>query len=133
MNKVLEVVCAIIFDSKDNIFCTRRSNHGQLALKWEFPGGKVESDETHEQALFREIKEELSTNIVNINEYMSVIHDYQTFTIHLHAYTCNFEVGDFTLNDHIECLWIKRDQLLSLDWAEADLFIVKKLMEGHTK
>ena len=86
--KHIEVVAAIII--KDNkIFCTQRSNIDEVALKWEFPGGKMEDGESREDALEREIKEELDCDI-NINEYfMTVKHKYKTFDLAMHCYKCS--------------------------------------------
>ena len=82
-----EVVCAVII--KDNlVFCTKRDGKGECANKWEFPGGKIEPDETKEEALLREIKEELNSDI-KIKKFLTTInHEYNTFNLTMHVYIC---------------------------------------------
>lgn len=126
--KKYEVVAAI-FVEKGKVFCAQRANKGPLALKWEFPGGKVEANESRENALIREIKEELLTDI-KVNQYlMTVEHQYETFFITMHAYLCSIINGELTLKEHVNSCWLSKDDLLSLDWAEADKPIVNKLIE----
>lgn len=126
--KTIEVVAAI-FIKNNKVFCAQRANKGPLALKWEFPGGKVEENENKEEALIREIKEELLTDIEIERYFMTVNHQYETFFITMHAYICNIISGDLSLKEHVDSCWLEKDDLLSLDWAEADIPIVKKLVE----
>ena len=127
--KQIEVVAAIIIYNNE-IFCTQRPNIGEVALKWEFPGGKIEINESNEQALVREIKEELNCDIT-INEYFtSVKHQYKSFHLLMHCYKCTLISDKIILNDHIDYCWLPVNELKKLDWAPADLPIIRKLESG---
>lgn len=128
--KHYEVVGAVFTDEQNRIYCARRSNNGELALKWEFPGGKIELGETQQEAIIREIKEELKTDIQVLDYITTINHQYKTFEITLHVYFTKIVNGDFILSEHIESKWLDREDLMNLDWAEADLPVVKILMEG---
>lgn len=114
-----EVVCAVI--RKDNlVFCCRRKGEGECAYKWEFPGGKIEPNETKEEALHREIKEELDCSIT-INNYLTTInHEYNTFKVTLHVYLCSLISKEPSLKVHKEAIWISVKELKNLDFLEAD-------------
>lgn len=96
--------------------------------KWELPGGKVESGETNEEALVREIKEELESDIVVDKYLMTVEHDYLTFHITMHTYLCTLVKGELILKEHNDSIWLTKEALNKLDWADADRPIVKELM-----
>ena len=114
-----EVVCAVIIKD-DLVFCTRRGDKGECAYKWEFPGGKIELGETKDEALLREIKEELNCEI-KINKYLTTInHEYNTFNLTMHVYICELINNDPILIEHIESMWCNKDELKKLDFAEAD-------------
>jgi len=125
--KNIEVVAAIIINDKNEIFCARRKNEGELALKWEFPGGKTENGESNQEALIREIREELSTEVRVKDFLMTVKHQYKTFHLTMHAYYAEVIMGDLILNEHTGYRWLKKEELHSLDWAPADLPIVNLL------
>ena len=127
--KYLEVAAAVFINEEDKIYCTKRGNVGPLGLKWEFPGGKIEPGETNQEALVREIKEELDTVIAVGNLITTVKHQYETFHITLHAYYTEVISGELTLSEHIDSKWCSKDELLDLEWAEADLPIVKLLIK----
>lgn len=128
MKKKIEVVAAVI-EKNGKIFCAKRPNKGEVALKWEFPGGKIEENETHQEALIREIKEELNSKIV-VNELITTVyHEYKAFTLTMHAYYCTLLEGFLKSNEHIETKWVEKEELDSLDWAPADFPIIMKLKE----
>ncbi len=125
--KHIEVVAAVIIDAKDRIFCAQRGNYGELALKWEFPGGKIELGETHRVALIREIKEELNTDIDVLDHIITVNHQYETFKLTMHTYYSKVTQGNLLLSEHINSKWLGKNELDQLDWADADIPIVNKL------
>lgn len=125
--KHIEVVAAVIINDKNQIFCAKRKNQGELALKWEFPGGKIEENESLEDALIREIKEEFSTKIKVDKFIMTVKHQYQGFHLTMHAFYAQVIEGYLTLNEHTDSKWLYKEDLVSLDWAAADLPIVAAL------
>lgn len=127
--KIIEVVAAV-FIKDEKVFCTQRSDNGSfLSLKWEFPGGKIENKETHQDALKREMLEELDVNILVGNHFLSVDHQYPTFRLIMHTYNCSIIEREFKLLEHNSSKWLMREDLMSLDWAEADVPIVRKLMQ----
>lgn len=121
-------VVAAVFMQNNQYFCARRKNEGELALKWEFPGGKVETGETHEDALKREIQEELSVEIQVNNHLITVNHQYNTFHITMHVYAAKIIGGSLKINAHSEVLWLDKQKLNTLDWAEADFPVIEYLM-----
>ena len=122
----IEVVAAIIRDAEGRIFATQRG-YGDMKDGWEFPGGKMEAGETPEQALRREIKEELDTLIVVENLLTTVEWDYPDFHLTMHCYWCRVESGELTLKEHEAARWLTLDQLDTVDWLPADREAVAKL------
>jgi len=121
--KQIEVAAAVIIrDGK--VFCAQRPNKGEVALKWEFPGGKLESGERGEETVVREIREEL-LSVVNVEKDLGAITwQYRTFGIHMHAYRCRLMEGSLTLNEHVAAKWLDRNALRSVDWADADKLLL---------
>lgn len=126
--KHFEVVASVLIKN-NRVFCAQRKNSGETAKKWEFPGGKIEKDETHQQALEREISEEFSTKIIVDNFITTVNHQYNTFAITMHAYQCSVLEGNLTLSEHLDSRWLTREELANVDWAPADLPIVERVKE----
>ncbi|MGM9858899.1 MAG: (deoxy)nucleoside triphosphate pyrophosphohydrolase [Bacilli bacterium] len=132
--KHYEVVCAVIYDSENKIFCTQRGPGRALEGKWEFPGGKVESNETHEDTIIREIKEELDS-LVEPLEYLGAfsyeytnLAPYEDFSITLYAYKCKLVEGNLILSEHINKKWATNEDLINLDFAPADKELIKLLI-----
>ena len=126
--KHIEVVAAVIY--KDNkILCVKRGSHkfDYISLKFEFPGGKIEIGETKEEALLREIKEELDMNIEIQKEFLTVFFEYPDFKITMHSFICRCKSEVFCLKEHVEFRWLLKTELSGLDWAAADIPIVEKL------
>jgi 8-oxo-dGTP diphosphatase len=120
-------VAAAIIQQEDTIFVAQRKNSGELALKWEFPGGKLEEGESGEEAIVREIKEELSVDISVKRHFMRVSHQYEKFFLTMDAYLCTLENGTIYLSEHVDSRWINGENMMELDWAAADIPIAKKL------
>jgi len=126
--KHFEVSAAVIIrkdaDGMIRIFCAQRPDKGETAKKWEFPGGKLEPGETPEQALVREIREELDTEI-SIDSYITTVeHQYTAFSITMHVFFCTVKKGSLTLKEHLDSRWITLQELDSPDWAAADVDVV---------
>lgn len=127
LHKKIEVVAAIIKDG-EKIFATQRG-YGEFKDGWEFPGGKKEPDETLEEALLREIREELDTAI-KIDYLLDTIeYDYPTFHLTMHCFLCTVLSGNLILREHEAARWLTKEQLWSVDWLPADLVLIKKLEE----
>ena len=124
--KRIEVVAAIIHDSEGRVFATQRG-YGEWKDWWEFPGGKMESGETPEEALRREIWEELETRIVVERLVETVEWDYPQFHLTMHCYLCHVESGHLELKEHEAAKWLNRDELECVDWLPADWDVVRKL------
>ena len=124
--KQLEVAAAI-FIANGHVFAAQRGNTGEVALKWEFPGGKLESEETGEQAIVREIQEEFNTTIQVKEFLMTVSYQYKTFHLTMHAFLCSILEGTLQLTEHVDAKWLTLEELDMVDWAEADKPIVEKL------
>lgn len=124
--KNVEVVAAII--QKDDQFLATQRGYGQFKGLWEFPGGKIDLDETKEEALKREIKEELNCDI-NIKRFILTInYDYPNFHLTMHCFLCEL-LSDFTLLEHDDYQWLNKDNLMDVKWLEADIEIVNYLIE----
>ena len=129
--KHVEVVCAVIRNDKNEIFCCKRGPGRALEGYWEFPGGKVEANETHEETIMREIREELKTTIEPI-KYIGVSnYEYKDiekpFSITMYAYECKLIQGKLELTEHTEKKWVKVEDLDYINFAAADLPIVKMI------
>ena len=124
----LKVTCAIItIDGK--ILAVQRSRTMSLPMKWEFPGGKIEPAETEMECIKREIREELGIEIEVQERLTPSIHQYPSFTIELIPYTAHYLSGDLKLKEHNSYVLMNRYELDRLDWAEADIPIVKEIMK----
>jgi len=127
--KAYTVVAAVIIED-NKILCMQRkeSKYDYISLKWEFPGGKIEKGENERQALIREIKEELNLEIEIKGKLLTVEHQYPDFALTMHTFLCQPLANELTLNEHIAFKWLSKEDIEQLDWAAADLPIVKTLM-----
>lgn len=125
--KTIEVVAAII--RKDNrIFATQRG-YGEFKDWWEFPGGKMEAGETPEQALVREIHEELDTDI-SIDKFLYTVEwDYPKFHLTMHCYICSLLTESLHLNEHEAARWLTKEDIHSVNWLPADEILLPMIAE----
>ena len=125
-HKTIEVVAAVI-RKDDKIFTTQRG-YGEWKDWWEFPGGKMEPGETPEEALEREIREELSTEI-SVDEFLCTVeYDYPKFHLVMHCYMCSLLTDSLHLNEHEAAKWLGREELPSVKWLPADVGVIERLL-----
>ncbi|MFT7158839.1 MAG: 8-oxo-dGTP diphosphatase [Parvicella sp.] len=129
--KKIEVVAGVIF-CKNQVLCVQRPKNKlhYISEKFEFPGGKIEEGETKEEALHRELLEELNLSTKIKSLFLTVIHEYPDFELTMHSFICEVESKELTLHEHIEEKWLTIDELTNLDWAAADIPIVEKLVSN---
>ena len=124
--KQIEVVATIIRKG-DKIFATQRG-YGEWKDWWEFPGGKMEAEEMPEEALKREIREELSTDI-SVDEFLCTVeYDYPAFHLTMHCYLCSLLSEELHLNEHEAAKWLSSAELNSVKWLPADLKVIEVLL-----
>lgn len=127
MKKEIDVVAAIIV--KDQYILATQRGYGEFKDGWEFPGGKVEVNESKEHALEREIDEELKVKIRIDSFFMHVDHEYPDFILHMDCFLCSIEEGKIVLVEHENAKWLSIDQLDTVDWLPADVAVAKKLKQ----
>lgn len=127
--KNIEVVAAII-TYENKILCVQRGENklDYISKKYEFPGGKMENGETKKETVKREILEELEMQIEVQEEFITVVHQYPDFVLTMHSFICKCDNPKLTLTEHIDYKWLKKNELKNLDWAAADIPIMKKLI-----
>lgn len=123
--KSIEVVAAIIHDG-EKIFATQRG-YGEFKDGWEFPGGKVEADESLENALKREIREELAVEIHIEKLFSTIEYDYPNFHLTMHCFLASLAGGNLTLKEHEAAKWLAKEELNSVEWLPADIQLIEKL------
>ena len=123
--KKIEVVAGVIYHN-DNFLISKRKHKFFNGL-WEFPGGKIEKNESHIEALIREIKEELNIKI-NVENFITTInYQYPDFYLVMHVYKCKYLSGKIDLNVHSEIRWITKNDIDEIEWVPADIEIIKKI------
>ncbi len=130
--KTVKVAAAVICDSisdKKQIFATARG-YGEFKGQWEFPGGKIEEGETPQQALVREIKEELEAEI-RVGELIDTIeYDYPTFHLSMNCFWCEVNSGELKLLEAEDAKWLTKDTLYDVQWLPADVTLIEKIYSG---
>lgn len=127
---MIRVTCAVIIDGT-KIFAAQRGPGSQQALKWEFPGGKVEAEETDENCLKRELDEELQMQVNILEKLPSVFHQYPDFSIELIPFLCSLANQSYYPVEHSVTGWFERDELKKLNWAKADEKVLDLVLEKY--
>jgi 8-oxo-dGTP diphosphatase len=125
----IRVTCAII-ERDGLVLAAQRGASMRMPLKWEFPGGKIEPGEGTETGLHRELMEEMNLRVVVKRALPPSTHRYPAFTVTLYPFVCAIRSGEVTLNEHHAVVWLKPDDLPTLDWVEADLAVVETYRQG---
>lgn len=126
---IIDVVCALIRNEQGELFAARRSSVMDMPGRWEFPGGKIEPAEAPEEAIVREIREELDILVIVQYPLQESVYHYEDKSIRLFPFICSVESGNMVLKEHQSCGWFNRDELAQLDWAEADIPVLASYLE----
>lgn len=129
MKKLIKVVGALIENENNEILCALRSTKMSLPNLWEFPGGKIEKGESLADAIVREIKEELDCTISFIDVFNENTHEYDKFIVNLTTVRCKLMDGQPIANEHDKLIWLSKENLISLNWAPADIPAVEQLVK----
>jgi 8-oxo-dGTP diphosphatase len=127
-NNNIQVVCAII-EKESKVLATQRSASMSLPLKWEFPGGKINEGESAEEGLKRELHEELGIDAAVGQARPATTHHYPSLSVTLYPFICKIISGEISLREHSAMVWLRAEELHTLDWAEADLPVIKEYQE----
>lgn len=125
---MINVTCAIILKG-NQILVTQRSEKMNLPLKWEFPGGKIEENESAGNCLLREIREELNLEIEILERLEAKSFDYETFSINLIPFVSNYLSGEIKLAEHKDFKWLRKEELKLMDWASADIPVLEEFLK----
>ncbi|MGD7023608.1 (deoxy)nucleoside triphosphate pyrophosphohydrolase [Rossellomorea vietnamensis] len=130
MKKNIHVVGAVIFND-NKILCAQRGTEKSLPLLWEFPGGKIEEGEKPEDALKREIKEEMRCTIEIGEQIEHTVYEYDFGIVHLTTYYCKLVEGEPVLTEHAAIKWLAPEELSTLEWAPADIPAIEKIAKVY--
>jgi len=130
--KTVTTVAGIIKNEKGEILCTLRDQgkYDYVSFKWEFPGGKVEEGETQQETLTRELQEELEIEVKIGDFFYQVEHDYPDFHLSMALYECDLISKEMKMNVHKSIKWLKPEDIMTLDWAEADIPVAKLISKN---
>lgn len=123
--KIVRVAAAVIIN-KDKVFATQRG-YGEYKDGWEFPGGKIEPGETPEEAIVREIREELEAEIEPVKLIDTVEYDYPGFHLSMDCYLCRLKSENIVLKEHEAARWLDKSSLYEVEWLPADLGLIEKI------
>ena len=126
--KTIRVVAAVI-KNENKIFATARG-YGEFKGQWEFPGDKIEAGETPQEAIVREIKEELETTIQVSDLIDTIEHDYQTFHLSMDCYWCDIVEGELNLLEAESARWLSKEELYDVKWLPADILLIEKIKKN---
>lgn len=126
MKKDIHVVGAVIIEG-EKILCAQRGSTKSLPYRWEFPGGKIEKGESPQEALKREINEEMHCQIKIGKQVEHTVYEYDFGVVHLTTYYCELIEGNPVLTEHVSIKWLSPNELILLDWAPADIPAIEKL------
>ena len=128
--KHIEVVAGVI-EHEGKILCMERDQgkYDYVSFKWEFPGGKIEQGETKEEALKRELREEMEMDVDILGHFVDVYHEYPDFSMNMYCFKCKAHNKEFKMNVHHDFVWLDKSELHKLDWADADKPIVEKIIK----
>ena len=125
---MIDVVAAIIRNSEGKILIAKRNIKKSQGGLWEFPGGKIEPSETPQEALVREIQEELDVKIEVGDLIDTIEYDYPSFHLSMDCFWCIVTDGEITLKEAEDARWLSKDELYSVDWLPADMELIEKLV-----
>lgn len=128
--KTIEVSAALIVN--DNKMLIAKRSGGEFDDMWEFPGGKIEPNETKEETVIREIKEELDLDITVSSHLISIQYAYPTFNLEMHVYICKIISGELVLNEHADFAWTTQDEIDNFNWIPADIEVVEAIKALNT-
>lgn len=133
--KIVKTVAGVIKNERGQILCTLRDQgkYDYVSFKWEFPGGKIEEGETNEQTLARELHEELEIDVKIGDFFYQVEHDYPDFHLSMAVYECDLISKEMKMNVHKGIKWLYPEDIITLDWAQADIPVAELIFKNNQK
>ena len=133
--KIVKTVAGVIKNERGQILCTLRDQgkYDYVSFKWEFPGGKIEEGETNEQTLARDLHEELEIDVKIGDFFYQVEHDYPDFHLSMAVYECDLISKEMKMNVHKGIKWLYPEDIITLDWAQADIPVAELIFKNNQK